>query len=68
MLAKAKKLECYSDIIIYFDITQNSEITKYILENIKLKKRDKSKKRQEKRYKEDHGNFFFLVTRLNLII
>lgn len=68
MLAKAKKLECYLDIIMHFDTTQNSEITKYILESIKLKKRDRNEKRQEKRYKEDHGNFFFLVTRLSLII
>lgn len=53
---------------MYFDIAKYSEITRYILESVKLKRRDRSEKKREKKYKEVLGSSLFLVTRPGLAV
>lgn len=50
------------------DIAEYLKIDKYILENVKLKNRDRSKGKQERKYKKNSDGFFFLLTRLVLVV
>lgn len=67
-LAKDKKLNYDSNIIVYFDITKYLKIATHILKNINLKKKDKKKERWEKRYKKVFSISLFLVTKLDLVV
>lgn len=60
-LAKIEKRNYYSDIIVQFNIAKYLKISRCILKSVKLKKRNGSEERQEKRYKKVFGCSLFLV-------
>lgn len=53
---------------MHFNIAKYLKIAKHILKNIKLKKRDRNKKKLKKRCKKVFNSFFFLVIRFGLAI
>lgn len=62
-LAKTKRLNYYLNIIAHFDIAKYSKIVRHILESIKLKKKNRNKRKQERKCKKVLNNSLFLVTR-----